>query len=125
MQNVEGFIHMTNLRPLLIATAFALTAASAAHAADATAGTYKLAVGAGTTCPVTLAADGTANFAAACTPVAEIVKWQAKFHAVELKTSSGETVALLHGKDGTYTGTRFADGRSLTLNADSAVASTH
>ena len=38
---------------------------------------------------------------------------------------SGETVALLKGKDGTYTGTRFEDGRTLTLSADgAAVAST-
>jgi hypothetical protein len=125
MQNVEGFIHMTNLRPLLIASAFALTAVSAAHAADASAGAYKLAIGANAICPVTLAADGSASFAADCAQVAGVAKWQAKFHAVELKTANGETVALLHGKDGTYTGTRFADGRALTLNADAAVASTH
>ncbi|HTT98600.1 MAG TPA: AprI/Inh family metalloprotease inhibitor [Rhizomicrobium sp.] len=116
---------MTSLRPLLIASAFALTAVSAAHAADATAGTYKLAFGASTTCPVTLAADGTATFAADCTQGAHVAKWQAKFHAVELQTASGETVALLHGKDGSYSGTRYADGRALTLVSDSAVASTH
>ena len=39
--------------------------------------------------------------------------------------SFSETVALLHGKDGSYTGTRFSDGRALTLSSDSAVASTH
>jgi hypothetical protein len=125
MQNVEGFIHMTSFRTLLTASALALTTVSAAHAADATAGTYKLAIGANATCPITLAADGSASLAADCAQGADVAKWQAKFHAVELKTANGETVALLHGKDGAYTGTRFADGRALTLNSDSAVASSH
>jgi hypothetical protein len=125
MQNVEGFIHMTNFRTLLISSAFALTAVSAAHAADATAGAYKLAVGANATCPITLAADGTASSAADCEHGVEVAKWQAKFNGVELKSASGETIALLHGKDGSYTGTRFADGRALTLSADSAMASAH
>jgi hypothetical protein len=125
MQNVEGFIHMTNFRTLLTVSALALTAVSAAHAADATAGSYKLAIGANVTCPVTLAADGSTSFAADCAQGAGVAKWQAKFHAVELKTASGETVALLRGKDGSYTGTRFTDGRSLSLSADSAVASSH
>ena len=116
---------MTSLRTLLTASAFALTAVSAAYADDATAGSYKLAVGASTTCPITLAADGSATFAADCQQSAGVAKWQAKFHTVELKTAGGETVALLHGKDGSYTGTRFADGRALTLSADSAVASSH
>ncbi len=115
---------MTSLRTLLTASALALAAASAAHAADATAGTYKLAIGANA-CPITLAADGSASLTADCAQGTEVAKWQAKFHAVELKTSSGETVALLHGKDGSYTGTRFSDGRALTLSSDSAVASSH
>jgi len=116
---------MTNLRPLLIASAFALTAVSAAHADSAAAGSYKLAVGANVTCPVTLAADGSATFAADCAQSGGVAKWHAKFNGVELTTAGGETVALLKGKDGSYSGTRFADGRSLTLNADSAVASSH
>ncbi|MEI9933069.1 MAG: AprI/Inh family metalloprotease inhibitor [Rhizomicrobium sp.] len=116
---------MTSFRALLAFSALAVTAVSAAHAADATAGTYKLAIGANAACPINLAADGSASFSADCAPGTDVAKWQAKFHAVELKTSSGETVALLHGKDGSYTGTRFSDGRALTLNADSAVASTH
>lgn len=116
---------MTTLRTLLIASAVAVSAISAAQADDAAAGSYKLAFGATVTCPVTLAADGSASFAGDCAQGAGVAKWQAKFHAVELKTRSGETVALLHGKDGSYTGTRVSDGRALALNADSAVASTH
>jgi hypothetical protein len=124
MQNVEGFIHMTKLRPFLIASAFALVAVSAAQADPA--GSYKLAIGANVTCPITLASDGTAAYAADCAQGGRVARWQAKYNGVELKTASGETVAILKGKDGSYAGTRVADGRTLTLNADgSAVASTH
>jgi hypothetical protein len=124
MQNVEGFIHMTKLRTLLVASTFALAAVSAAQADPA--GSYKLAIGAKASCPITLAADGTASYAADCEQGGNVARWQAKYNGVELKTASGETVAILKGKDGTYAGTRVADGRALTLSADgSAVASNH
>src|SRR5580692_3751416 len=103
MQNVEGFIHMTSFRSLMIASA-ALIATAVSAQADSMAGSYKLAIGANATCAITLAADGTATYAADCVQGAGVAKWQAKFHAVELQTSSGETVALLHAKDGVYTG---------------------
>ncbi|HVU21386.1 MAG TPA: AprI/Inh family metalloprotease inhibitor [Rhizomicrobium sp.] len=116
---------MTSFRPLLIASAFALSAVSAAQAGEATAGAYKLAIGSNTTCAITLAADGSTAYASDCAQGAGVAKWQARFNGVELKTARGETVALLKGKDGSYTGTRFEDGRALTLSSDSAVASTH
>lgn len=117
---------MTNLRSLLIAaSALAFSAVSAQ--ADGVAGTYKLAIGAtGATCAITLAADGSASYGTDCALGGDVAKWTAKYNGVELKTARGETVALLKGKDGSYTGTRFEDGRALTLSSDaSAVASTH
>lgn len=115
---------MTSLRSLLIASAaLALSAVSAQ--ADATAGSYKLAIGANATCAITLAADGSAVYSGDCAQGANVAKWSAKYNGVELQTARGETVALLKGKDGTYKGTRFEDGRTLTLSTDSAVASTH
>lgn len=116
---------MTSFRPLLIASAFVLSAVSAAQAGEASAGAYKLAIGGNTTCAITLAADGSASYASDCAQGAGVAKWQARFNGVELKTARGETVALLKGKDGSYAGTRFEDGRALTLSSDSAVASTH
>ena len=116
---------MTSFRSLLIASALALTAASAAQAGEAPAGAYKLAIGANTTCAITLGADGSATYASDCAQGGHVAKWQARFNGVELKTAGGETVAVLKGKDGSYTGTRFEDGRALTLSSDSAVASTH
>jgi Protease inhibitor Inh len=124
MQNVEGFIHMTSFRSLLTASAILVATAVSAQA-DPAAGSYKLAIGTNATCAITLAADGSATYAADCAQGAGVARWQAKFNGVELKTARGETVALLKGKDGAYTGTRFEDGRALTLSADSSVASTH
>jgi hypothetical protein len=116
---------MTNLRSLLIASAaLALSAVSAQ--ADSAAGSYKLAIGANATCAINLAADGSAAYTGDCAQGSGVTRWLAKYNGVELKTASGETVALLKGKAGTYTGTRFEDGRTLTLSADgNAVASTH
>jgi hypothetical protein len=115
---------MTNLRSLLIASAALAVSAVSAQAADA--GNYKLAIGAKTTCAINLAADGSAAYSGDCAQAGDVARWQAKYNGVELKTARGETVAILKGKDGTYTGTRFADGSSLTLSADgNAVASTH
>ena len=115
---------MNNLKLLLISSALVFTAVSAAQADPA--GSYKLAIGAKATCAVTLVADGTATFTGACDQGGDVARWQAKSSGVELKKASGETVAVLKGKDGSYTGTRFEDGRTLTLSADgAALASTH
>lgn len=115
---------MNSFRTLLTASALTFAAVSAAQADPA--GAYKLAIGATANCPITLAADGTASFSGDCAMGGNVAKWQAKYNGVELKTASGETVAILRGKDGSYAGTRVADGRSMTLSADgAAVASTH
>ena len=115
---------MNSLRTILTASAFALVAVSAAHAREAVApGTYNLAIGSSADCPITLSADGSAA-AGNCAQSGDIAKWQAKYNGVELKTASGETVAILKGKDGSYRGTRFADGRALRLSANT-VASSH
>ncbi|MBV8976486.1 MAG: AprI/Inh family metalloprotease inhibitor [Alphaproteobacteria bacterium] len=114
---------MTSIRSLLIASA-ALALSAASVQAAAAPGAYKLA-GAGASCTITLAADGTAA-ANDCAQASGVARWQAKYNGVELQTASGETVAILRGKDGSYTGARFSDGRALTLSADgAAVASTH
>lgn len=114
---------MTSFRTLLIASTLAL-AATAAQADPV--GSYKLAIGANATCDITLAADGSAAYANDCAQGGDVAKWTAKYNGVELKTARGETVALLKGKDGTYAGTRFADGRALTLSSETAaVASSH
>ena len=115
---------MNSFKLLLVSSALAFVAVSAAQADPA--GSYKLAIGAKATCAVTLVADGTATFTGACDQGSDVARWQAKSSGVELKKASGETVAVLKGKDGSYTGTRFEDGRTLTLSTDgAAVASTH
>jgi hypothetical protein len=116
---------MNSLRTLLTTSALIFVAVSTAQA-DAAAGSYKLAIGANASCPITLADNGTATYTADCAQGGHVARWQAKYNGVELDTASGETVAILKGKDGSYAGTRVADGRTLTLSTDSsAVASNH
>jgi len=101
---------MNSLKLLLISSALAFVAVSAAQADPA--GSYKLAIGAKATCAVTLAADGTANFTGACDQGSDVARWQAKASGVELKKASGETVAMLSGK--TARGRAF--GRQIAFN---------
>ena len=115
---------MTNLRTLLITSAALVLTAMSAQAAPA-AGAYKLAIGSGAACPVTLAADGSVAVVGDCAS-GHIAKWESKADGVELFTASGETVAVLKVKNNGYAGTRFADGRSLVLSTDTAsVAQSH
>lgn len=115
---------MTKLRSLFIASA-ALTLTAVSAQAAATAGSYKLAIGASATCAITLADDGSANYTGDCAQGGRVAKWQAKYNGVELKTAGGETVALLKPKGDTFTGTRFDDGRTLTLSAEGAAVAQH
>ena len=116
---------MTKLRPLLITSAFLALSAFSAAQADPAAGSYQLAVGHAAACPVTLATDGSASFAADCAQTAQVARWQSRHDGIELETASGETVAVLKARDGNYAGKDFADGRTLVLTGEAAVATTH
>jgi hypothetical protein len=105
-------MHKTNI---LLGAFVALGLIGAAHA-DTLAGSYKLAVGTATTCAITLADDGTASYTGDCSAGAGVARWQAKYNGVELQTASGETVGILKAKGDAYAGTRFSDGRPLTLS---------
>jgi Protease inhibitor Inh len=117
---------MNSLKLLTATAALTLAAFTTAQAGAPVAGSYKLAIGANATCALTLAADGTAAYAADCAQGSHVARWQAKFNGVVLETQSGEAVAILTEKDGAYAGTRADDGRKLVLSADgNAVASSH
>jgi hypothetical protein len=106
---------MNTLRTLLVASAFTLAGLSLAQADTNLAGNWKLAVGQ-TSCPLTLAADGTATYAGDCASGSGVARWQAKYNGLELKTASGETVGVLKPKGDAYAGTRVSDGRDLVLS---------
>ena len=106
---------MTTLRTLLF-TSFAVATfalAAEAQAAEPT-GTWKMAVGTGAACDLVLAPDGTAT--GDCATGNRVARWRAMSDKLELRTASGETVGILYARDGTYTGKRFADGRTLVLS---------
>jgi hypothetical protein len=115
---------MNGLKLLLTSSALVLAAVSVAQADPA--GSYKLAIGANTTCDITLAADRSTSYTGACTPGTAVAHWQARNNSIELSKANGELIAVLKAKDGSYTGKTFEDGRTLTLSADgAAVASAH
>ena len=116
---------MTKVRPLLITGALLALSAFSAAQADPAAGTYQLKIGHAASCPVTLAADGSATISGDCTHDAQVARWQARYNGIELDTASGETVAVLKSSDGAYAGKTFADGRPVTLTSDSTVAASH
>ena len=115
---------MNGLKLLLTSSALVLAAVSVAQADPA--GSYKLAIGANTSCDITLAADRSTAYTGDCAPGAAVAHWQAKNNGIELSKANGELIAVLKAKDGAYTGRTFEDGRTLTLSANgAAVASSH
>src|SRR5215471_9557657 len=109
---------MNSLKLLLISSALSFAAVSAVQADPA--GSYKLAIGANTTCAITLAADRSTTYTGACTPGAQVAHWQARNNGIELSKANGELIAVLKAKDGAYTGRTFDDNRTLTLSANGA-----
>lgn len=106
---------MNTLRTLFVASiALGLTGFSAANAAAPMAGAYKLAIGT-TSCPITLAADGTAAYSGDCASGGGVARWHAGFNKVELQTAGGDLVGVLTVKGDSYAGTRVSDGRMLVL----------
>jgi Protease inhibitor Inh len=115
--NIEGIIQMKPLRTLLftsIAFAIAAVAAQAQPTPDV-AGSWKLAIGNNTVCPLTLAPDGTAT-PADCAAGDRIARWDVAVNKLELRTASGEMVGILLPKGESYAGKRFSDGRTLVLS---------
>jgi Protease inhibitor Inh len=103
---------MKTLHTLLLSS-FAIAAFATASQADPT-GQWKMAVGTNMVCPLTLSADGTAT--ADCATGNRVARWRAVADKLELRTASGEMVGVLYAKNGTYTGKRFSDGRTLVLS---------
>ena len=113
---------MTKLTSLALGAGLALASIGAAHA-DGVDGTWKLTVGAyDAPCTLTLAPDttggaGTVASGADCpTGLNAISTWKVSGNGIQLYSGTGDLVAWLKPKDGTYIGTRFADGRKLALS---------
>ena len=104
---------MTTTRRFLTLTAFLSLSARFAYAQPFTAGEYKLAVGSGAPCTVTLAADGSASVGA-CAAAPNVGHWQQHGSTLQLSKGDGEVYALLKPKGDVYAGTTFPSNDSAT-----------
>jgi hypothetical protein len=115
---------MNRIKTLTLAAGIALAATSMAHAADGVAGKWTYKVGlTGTACSVTLNAQsndsrsGTVTPAASCpSGLMSIGHWRSIGHRLSLISPSGDLVAILHAKDGNYTGKQIGGGRRVALS---------
>jgi hypothetical protein len=114
---------MTKLTSLALGAGLALASIGAAHADGAVDGAWKLTVGVnGAPCTLTFAADasGTAGSIAegADCPsgLNTVSSWKVSGTGIQLYAGTGDLVAWLKPKDGSYVGTRFADSRKLILS---------
>jgi hypothetical protein len=115
---------MNRIKTLTLAAGIALAATSMAHAADGVTGkwTYKVGV-TGAACSVTLNAQsadsrsGTVTSAANCPGgLTAIGSWRTMGRRLNLISPSGDLVAILHAKDGNYTGKQIGGGRRVALS---------
>lgn len=114
---------MTKTASLAIGGLLALSTVALAHAQDSLAGAWRLSIGATDPCMLTLSADPATSAAGAATPSAEcpaglntIGRWKQTSTGVQLFSPSGDMIAWLKEKNGSYRGSRLTDGEKLALD---------
>lgn len=115
---------MTRLSALAIGAALAFSTVALAHADPTMAGAWKLSIGENDApCTLTLAPDETVGTAGIATSSSDcegglntIGRWKATPTGLQLFSPSGDLVAWLKSRDGSYEGSRLSDGRKLALN---------
>lgn len=114
---------MTKTASLAIGGLLALSTVALAHAQDSLAGAWKLSIGATDPCMLTLSADPATSAAGAVVPSAEcpsglntIGRWKQTQTGLQLLSPSGDMIAWLKEKNGSYQGSRLTDGQRLALD---------
>src|SRR5215469_15738221 len=114
---------MTKISALALGALLALSTVALAHAQDSIAGAWKLSIGATDPCMLTLSTDPATSTAGLVTPSTEcpgglntIGRWKQTGTGLQLLSPSGDMIAWLRGKDGSYKGSRLADGQRLALD---------
>ena len=113
---------MIRLSALALAAGLAVTGASLAHADSAMTGKWNYKVGADDACTLTLS-SGDRETAGSIAPDANcpgglttIAQWRAVGRNLNLLSSSGNLVAVLHPKGDGYTGEQIGGGRKVALS---------
>lgn len=110
---------MMRLSAIALAAGLAVTAASLAHADEATVtGAWTFKVGAtGTPCKVTLEESGDVASGDSCPGgLTRLGHWKSVGRNLQLMSPSGSLVAILHPKDGGYSGKQIGGGRRVALS---------
>jgi len=114
---------MTKTSSLAIGAFLALSTVALAHAQESIAGAWKLSIGATDPCMLTLSADPATAAAGVVTPSTEcpgglnaIGRWKQSGTGLQLLSPSGDMIAWLKQKNGSYQGSRLTDGQKLALD---------
>lgn len=114
---------MTKLTSLALGAGLALATIASAHAQSTVDGAWKLAVGVSDApCTLTLTSDasGTAGTVAEgenCPGgLNTIATYKVTGNGIQLYAGTGDLLAWLKPKDGSFVGMRYADSRKLTLS---------
>lgn len=113
---------MTKIGSLAIGALLALSTVALARAEEPLTGAWRLSTGATDPCTLMLAAD--ANSATGVvTPSSEcpgglntIGRWKQTGSGIQLFSASGDMIAWLKEKNGSYQGARLSDGQKLALD---------
>jgi hypothetical protein len=115
---------MTKISALAIGTLLALSTVALARAEEPVTGAWKLSVGVNDDpCTLTLAADPASPIAGVVTPSPDCVgglntigRWKTTSTGLQLFSPSGDMIAWLKAKNGSYQGSRLSDGQKLALD---------
>ncbi|HEX4081291.1 MAG TPA: AprI/Inh family metalloprotease inhibitor [Rhizomicrobium sp.] len=115
---------MTRLTSLAIGALIAFSTVALASAEQPVTGAWKLSVGENDApCTLTLSSDSNVGTAGVALPSSdcvgglnEIGRWKATGSGLQLFSPSGDMVAWLKEKNGTFEGSRLSDGKKLALD---------
>jgi len=114
---------MTRISAIAIGALLALSTVALARAEEPVTGAWKLSVGVNDDpCTLNLAADPASPTAGLVTPSSDCVgglnsigRWKETPTGLQLFSPSGDMIAWLKQKDGSYQGSRLSDGQKLAL----------
>jgi hypothetical protein len=115
---------MTKISAASIGALLALSTVALAHAGEPVTGLWKLSIGVNDDpCTLSLAADPASSTAGMVTPSTDcagglnaIGRWKETSTGLQLLSPSGDMVAWLKAKNGSYQGSRLSDGQKLALD---------
>ncbi|HLY06040.1 MAG TPA: AprI/Inh family metalloprotease inhibitor [Rhizomicrobium sp.] len=114
---------MTKIGSLAIGAFLALSTVALARAEEPVTGVWKLSIGATDPCTLTLSSDAADPDAGAATPSTQcpgglnsIGRWKQRGSSIQLLSPSGDMIAWLKEKNGSYQGSRLTDGQKLALD---------